>query len=110
MSLSLSALQIAAFSPEKVATDDEAKLRNWSSGYLMFGAGLTTGVVNLVCGLCVGQVSAARFLLSVLIGFLSGYWYNRLALAPRWPTRPTPRSSCASSSSRSSAAPSDSSD
>ena len=57
MSLSLPALQIAAFSPEIVATNDEAKLRNWSSGYLMFGAGLTTGVVNLVCGLCVGQVS-----------------------------------------------------
>merc|ERR1712061_396675 len=54
--------QIAEFSPEKVAQDDAAKLRNWSSGYLMFGAGLTTGVVNLVCGLCVGQVGSGAAL------------------------------------------------
>ena len=65
--------QIAPFSAEKVAMDDAAKLRNWSSGYLMFGAGLTTGVVNLVCGLCVGQVgwSVGRSGFSVRINLVT---------------------------------------
>lgn len=38
-------------------TDDSVRMRNWFSGYTMFGAGLTTGIVNLVCGICVGQVA-----------------------------------------------------
>ena len=39
-----------------MADEPDVMARNWYSGYSMFGAGLTTGMVNLVCGICVGQV------------------------------------------------------